>query len=127
MLQVNSNLMMKALADMQRIALAVVLKSWWNPRFQASLMGGWEFASQVPCIGATLSVDNEGALQYERGRHTIHTGSLVRQKHIASASEWQAAKGKRLIVHGGEGENKAQDKVLLVSPPTPRESNSPIL
>lgn len=118
MIQVNSNLMIKALANMQRIAAAVVLKSWWNPRFEASLMGGWEFSSQTPCIGATLSMDNDGALQYERGRHTMHTGSLVRQKHIASQSEKMVAKGDKMHVPGGEQENAAQDARLLV-PPTP--------
>lgn len=115
-LQVNSNLMIKALVNMQRIAAAVVLKSWWNPRFQASFMGGWEFSSQMPCFGATLSMDNEGALQYERGRHTTHTGSLVRQKHIASESERMVAKGERLHVHGGEQDCAAQDAQLLVPP-----------
>lgn len=127
MLQVNSNLMIKALVNMQRIAAAVVLKSWWNPRFQASFMGGWEFSTQVPCVGATLSMDNEGALQYERGRHTTHTGSLVRQKHVASESERMVAKGQRLHVYGGEDECAAQDSQLLTPPASTTQMQNMIL
>lgn len=125
--QVNSNLMIKALANMQRVAAAVVMKSWWNPRVTGSVMGGWEFSSQTPCIGATLSMDNDGTVQYERGLHTTHTGSLVRQKHVASKTESMTAAGKRLSVYGGAAAREAQDAQLLVPPEGPTEKHSHIL
>eukprot|EP00892_Ulva_mutabilis_P006776 jgi/Ulvmu1/4470/UM002_0195.1 len=125
--QVNSNLMIKALVNMQRVAAAIVLKSWWNPRVTGSIMGGWEFSSQTPCIGATLSMDNDGALQYERGLHSTHTGSLVRQKHVASESEAMTASGKRLMVYGGEETRTAQDAQLLVPPSAPTKMHGQIL
>lgn len=72
-------------------------------------------------------MDNDGALQYERGLQTTHTGSLVRQKHIASQAESMTATGKRLVVYGGEEARRAQDVQLLTPQSAPAEMSTYIL
>lgn len=113
----NSNVLVKAAAGTQRLCSALIFKSWWEPSFSLSIMAGWDLQEHGPCAGVSLHVDNDADLRYERGLQTGRTGSLVRQKHVATKAEGMVAQGARIVVRGGEGERAASDAQLLVPPP----------
>jgi hypothetical protein len=118
-LQVNSNVLVKAVASAKRVCAAVVFKSWWNPSFTASLMSGVDLTAGLPFValgGFSIGIENDILLQYERGMQPTHTGSLVRQKHVASRSEAMVAAGEKLKVAGGLELREKQDAALLVPP-----------
>jgi hypothetical protein len=123
---VNSNVLIKSAISSQRLCSAIVFKSWWDPSFSISLMGGWNLQEHGPCAGITMHADNDTDLRYERGLHTGHTGSLVRQKQAATKAEGMIAHGSRLVVRGGDAERNASDEQLLV-PPSVTHAKSDLL
>lgn len=116
-MQVNSNLMVKAAACAKRVTAALVLKSWWNPRFTGSVMAGWDLQLGHPCLGCHVTIDNDDALmpQYQRGYHGTRTGSLVREMHVATRAEVAIAGGDRVIVP--EDSDAAEKENYLFMPP----------
>ena len=115
--QVNSNVLVKTALSNQRLCSAMVFKSWWEPSITLSVMAGWDLLERGPCAGFSINVDNDAELRYERGHHTSHTGSQVRQKHVATKAEGFVSQGARIVVRGGEGDNAISDEQLLVPPP----------
>lgn len=80
------------------LALALAVKSWWNPSFTLSATAGWDFGKSCPRFGAGLLMDNDSELRYERGMQMAPTGSLVRQRHVATQDEVHLSEGFRPVV-----------------------------
>ena len=124
--QVNSNIMVKAAACAKSVTTALVVKSWWNPRFTGSFMAGWDLQRAHPCMGCHVTIDNDDAVmpQYQRGYHGTRTGSLVREMHVATRAEVAIAGGDRIIVPEDDTATEKEDYLFV---PTVSDTESDIL
>jgi hypothetical protein len=101
-----------------------------GPRFDISACSGLRFDNAEAFINVNDLFENVivriAACRYERGLHTVGTGSLVRQKHAATKAEGMVAQGSRLVVRGNAAEREESDAKLLV-PPTVTHPKSNLL
>lgn len=116
-------MLVKTAVTAARVCGAFVFKSWWDPAVSLSLMGGWNYKEHAPCAGISLHIDNDTERKYERGLHTVGTGSLARQKHVASKAESMVAKKSRMVVRGGDADRAEADAKVLVPPEVTHKSS----
>jgi hypothetical protein len=109
--------LLKLGASARRVAAALIIKSWFSPALTASLTAGWDVPGRHAALGVALAVDDDRDRRYERGAHSLRTGSLVRQERTASRAEAAVARGERWAVQGGPGEREALDARLEAARP----------
>lgn len=116
--------MCKAAACAKSVTAALVLKSWWNPRFTGSIVAGWDLQLGHPCLGCHITIDNDDAVmpRYQRGYQGTRTGSLVREMHTATIAEAAIAGGDRIIVPEEDSATE-KENYLFITPVNVGESD----
>jgi hypothetical protein len=113
--QVNKNVMAKARLSHASLAAALAMKSWLNPSLAAAAAVEWRFGEKSPRFGLHVSVENTGALRFERATEAELKGRGLTQRHEATDVDVQNLTGRRPLVSrraGGGDEAVAEPAPL---------------
>ncbi|MEW5313244.1 MAG: hypothetical protein WDW38_004828 [Sanguina aurantia] len=101
--QVNKNWLVKGAVGSRDAAVAVGLRGWFQPSFAVTASANYNYATQAVRYGATVSIENHGALRYQRGL-AEPSGRAVLQRHVASDADLANALGEGPLVQRSDSQ-----------------------